>query len=247
MTSETITPLSRPDYGLDAPYVVWTLAIGGAVTTGLAVASYFLFHEAYPWLAGALAWPGISWLLTAIVMFWGSRHGKLRVRDRLLDRLEWRGDERVLDVGCGHGLLLIGAAKRLTSGKAVGIDIWRNYDQANNSAEATRRNVEIEGVSDRVEIRDADARNMPFPDGSFDIIVSSWALHNIPTSAGRTQALREIIRVLRPGGQLAILDIWGTSKHVALLEESGFVDVQRRVGTFAFLWPTFLVLARKPA
>ena len=65
----------------------------------------------------------------------------------------------MLDVGCGHGLMLIGAAKRLSSGRAIGIDIWQDVDQANNSAAATRRNAELEGVS--VAVRDGDARRIP--------------------------------------------------------------------------------------
>ena len=72
---------------------------------------------------------------------------KFRARDALLNAVSWRGDEQVLDVGCGHGLLLIGAAKRLSSGRATGIDIWQDVDQANNSAAATRRNAELESVS----------------------------------------------------------------------------------------------------
>jgi cyclopropane fatty-acyl-phospholipid synthase-like methyltransferase len=65
-------------------------------------------------------------------MIWDSKVGKLWARDRLLDGLELRGDETVLDVGCGRGLLLIGAAKRLTTGKAPGVDIWQAEDLSGN-------------------------------------------------------------------------------------------------------------------
>ncbi len=57
-------------------------------------------------------------------MVWSSRVAKLKLRDRLLDSLALKGDEKILDVGCGRGLLLIGAAKRLKTGKATGIDVW---------------------------------------------------------------------------------------------------------------------------
>ena len=56
--------------------------------------------------------------------------GKFRARDALLNAVRGGGDEQVLDVGCGHGLMLIGAAKRLSSGHATGIDIWQDVDQA---------------------------------------------------------------------------------------------------------------------
>src|SRR5215208_5553655 len=55
-----------------------------------------------------------------------SKVGKYRECERLLDSIPWRGDEIVLDVGCGRGLLLVGAAKRLRTGRAVGVDIWQS-------------------------------------------------------------------------------------------------------------------------
>ena len=102
-----------------------------------------------------------------------------RFRERLLDSIPWRGDERVLDVGCGRGLMLIGAARRLTSGRATGIDLWQSEDQSGNRPETTRSNAAAEGVADRVEILTGDARKLPFEPGTFDFVVSSWALHNL--------------------------------------------------------------------
>ena len=54
--------------------------------------------------------------------------GKLNHRDYMLSLHAWRGDERVLDVGCGRGLLLAGAARKLRTGHATGLDIWSNVD-----------------------------------------------------------------------------------------------------------------------
>jgi cyclopropane fatty-acyl-phospholipid synthase-like methyltransferase len=67
-------------------------------------------------------------------MIWSSRYGKLRARDRLLDGLGLTGQEHLLDVGCGRGLLLIGAARRLPNGRAVGVDLWSQVDLADNRA-----------------------------------------------------------------------------------------------------------------
>jgi cyclopropane fatty-acyl-phospholipid synthase-like methyltransferase len=58
-------------------------------------------------------------------MLWGSKFVKFRLRDKWLNSISWCGDEKVLDIGCGHGLMLIGAAKRLRDGKAIGIDLWQ--------------------------------------------------------------------------------------------------------------------------
>lgn len=77
-------------------------------------------------------------------MFTSSRFGKFHARDRLLARLKLRGDETVLDVGCGRGLLLIAAAKLLPRGHAAGIDLWSQRDLSGNSREATPRNAALE-------------------------------------------------------------------------------------------------------
>ena len=239
----------RPNYGIDAPVVLRRMAVGGAVAlaAGLGLLQLEAVRET-GWLrelAGLVRGAGIAFLASAAVMLWGSKVGKLRMRDRLLDAIPWRGDEGVLDVGCGHGLLLIGAAKRLTSGRAIGIDVWRAYDQADNRPEATRENARIEGVEDRVEVRDGDARKLDFPDASFDVVVSSFAIHNIEDRAERAKAVREIARVLAPGGRVAIMDIYHTRQYRRILRECGLVDVQRRRPSLMFVVPTLLVTARR--
>jgi SAM-dependent methyltransferase len=244
------SPLTRPNYGIDAPGLVRNMALAGTAAGVAGVVLYFLLWPSSPGLAIALLnfglWPCFWLLATCAIMLWGSKFGKFRERDRLLNAISWRGDEQVLDVGCGHGLMLIGAAKRLTTGKAIGIDLWQKEDQAGNSPQATWANVELEGVADRVEIRDGDARQLPFPDASFDVVLSSWALHNIYNRAERDKAVREIARVLKPGGQVAILDIHHTSEYAAVLTECGLSGVRRSGPRFLFLIPTHALFAAKP-
>src|SRR5581483_12095574 len=114
---------AKPDYGIDAPGVVRTFALLGAAGLALAGVSA-LALGGNPGLQAALfnmgLWPGVTFLLTAGAMLYGSFRGKLRLRETILAGIPWRGDERVLGVGCGRGLMLVGAAKRLTTGKAVG-------------------------------------------------------------------------------------------------------------------------------
>lgn len=69
---------------------------------------------------------------------------------------------------------------------------------------------------------------LPLPDQSVDVIVSNLAIHNIDGHAGRRLALDEAVRVLRPGGRLAIADLWETRQHAARLRELGWRDVRRR-------------------
>jgi ubiquinone/menaquinone biosynthesis C-methylase UbiE len=177
--------------------------------------------------------------------------GKFVVWAELLDKLNLRGDERILDLGCGRGAVLLLAAQRLTTGRAVGIDLWRSADQSGNSAEATRRNAIAEGVADRIELHTGDMTALPFADNSFDVVVSSLAIHNISGRAGREKAVEEAVRVLRPGSRLLIADIRGTRQHQAQLARMGMCNVSRRRLGWRFWWggpwaATRLVTATKP-
>jgi ubiquinone/menaquinone biosynthesis C-methylase UbiE len=179
-------------------------------------------------------------------MLWSSRVGKLGIRDRLLDSIALRGDEKVLDVGCGRGLLLIGAAKRLTSGRVTGVDIWSPEDLSSNSADAVRSNARAEGVADRIRIEDADARKLPFANESFDAVVSSTAIHNIKEREERRQAIGEMVRVLKPGGRLALFDILHTTDYARELRALGLTDVSLSPLSFPWCMPARSVTARKP-
>jgi len=106
----------------------------------------------------------------------------------------------------------------------VGVDVWRRRALSGNSRAAAERNAVAEGVRDRVEVADADARDLPFADGSFDVVVSSLAISNIRDAGGRAQALREAVRVLRPGGRLRIVD-QGADRYAAVLREAGCTGV----------------------
>jgi arsenite methyltransferase len=245
------TELRRADYSIDAPGVQLRFLIVGLVCVVAGVVLILVERARHVGFARSIASPllsiGVTFMLTAGVMFWGSKVGKLRLRDRVIDQLNLRGGERILDVGCGHGLMLCAAAKRLMTGQAVGVDIWQKEDQAGNSPEATMANARAEGVADRVELLDGDARQLPFEDSRFDAVVSSWALHNIYDAAGRSQALSEIARVLKPGGRLALIDIRHAADYARTLKECGMTDVRLHAPSFIFLIPSRLVTATKPA
>jgi len=242
--------IKRAEYGIDAPTVVRNFFLIGVA--GLLVGSMLAqFGSGHlpNWMVsfyGAFLGIGTCFVLRGLLMIWGSKVGKLRLRDKMIDSVSWRGDEQVLDVGCGHGLMLIGAAKRLTTGNAQGIDIWQQEDQASNSPRATIENALREGVADRIELRDADARELPFLDGSFDVVLSSFAIHNIYDVVGREKAIREIHRVLKPGGQLVLADIRHTSQYADLLRSLGWDQVNRWFPNFLFITPTRVVRGAKP-
>lgn len=234
--------MPKPNYGLDAPGVVRNLALVAAagLLVGLsAVAGLWSGVVAGIPVAGI----GLGFTLTcgttAALMVYASKVGKVRGRGRFLDQLPWRGDELVLDVGCGRGLLLVAAASRLSTGKAIGVDIWQEADLSGNRSEATLENARLEGVADRVEVRTADMRSLPFPDGTFDLAVSSWAVHNLSAAADRAQALREVARVLKPGGRLLLRDIKYGPEYAAVLTAAGLAVRRadnRAVSLLAAVW-----------
>jgi ubiquinone/menaquinone biosynthesis C-methylase UbiE len=216
---------------MDAPDVVrnFGLAAGGCLTLRLVFLVFGQRGVLGILLRDMALGMGIAFLLMMRWMYWGLTRGQLRDCDRLLALILWRGDETVLDVGCGRGLLLFGAAKFLTSGKSVGIDVWSKEDLSGNRPEAARENAALEKGADRGEVKDGDARQLPFADGTFDVIVSRVVEHNIYDAAQRKQAVRGIARVLKPGGYVALLDILHTGESAKVLQECGLTDV-RRVG-----------------
>ncbi|MGD0434995.1 MAG: class I SAM-dependent methyltransferase [Bryobacteraceae bacterium] len=239
----------KPDYGLDAPKLVRRLAGRAAMVMAFAVLLYFANRNTNAQAARTVATLvfsiGMILAVVAGTMVLSSRVVKLKVIDRMLDSLPWRGDEKVLDVGCGRGAFLIGAAKRLTTGKATGIDIWQSNELSNNTAEAALANAKAEGVAGRVKIETADARKLPYAAASFDVVLSSLAIHNIRPREERATALNEIARVLKPGGYLAIFDILNTGEYAKVLEQLDFRDI--RLSPMTFLWcvPTRSLTARK--
>ena len=240
---------SKPDYGVDAPYVIRNLFLGGIACLLL---GFFLPRHIHLGQVDFRPRPmfrvtGTLLILEGLLFILYVKFGKFRHRDAMLSLHQWRGDEQVLDVGCGRGLLLAGAAKLLNgNGQATGIDIWSTHDMGGNSEAATRHNLELEGISGRCTLLGLPAQEMTFPDGTFDVILSNLCLHNIYDRKLRRQALQQIIRVLKPGGVAILSDYKLTGEYAEQLREEGLV-VERRWGNPLYTFPPLrIVVARKP-
>jgi len=238
----------RGDYGYDAPYALVMFAL-------LALAS--AVGAAIAWLSGPVraAMPVtfyfLFFLANAGSFFYTTRRGKFHQWNRILNNLHLQGDENVLDMGCGRGAVLTAVAIRLRTGRVTGVDIWSTQDQSGNAKEVTLRNASLEGVSDRVHIDTGDMRALPYPDATFDLVVSSLAIHNIRSNADRKQAIAECFRVLKPGGRIVIADIRATSLYADALRALGASNVERRRLGWRFWWgnpiaATSLLTASKP-
>jgi arsenite methyltransferase len=243
------TTATKTDYGVDAPNVLRNLFLFGVPCLLLGI---FGPHHVRLGPIDLLPRPmffctGLLLVVEGFLFLLYVKYGKFRHRDLMLSLHPWRGDEQVLDVGCGRGLLLAGAAKRLAgSGHATGIDIWSNEDMGGNSEAATRHNLELEGISDRCTLLSVPAQEMPFADATFDLIVSNLCIHNIYHRPTRTRAFQQIARVLKPGGLALLSDYKLTAEYAAQLRQAGF-SVERKWGNPLYTFPPLrIVIARKP-
>jgi ubiquinone/menaquinone biosynthesis C-methylase UbiE len=127
-----------------------------------------------------------------------SAEDEVAARETYLTLLAISAGERVLDVGCGSGAVTRDIARRVGErGLAVGLD------PSSELLAVARGLAERAGLGDRVEFREGDARRLPFPDGSFDVVVCATVLSHVPEGEA---AIPELARVLRPGGRLGVFD-----------------------------------------
>jgi SAM-dependent methyltransferase len=123
------------------------------------------------------------------------------------ERFLTSGSGRVLDVGAGSGRAAIGVLLARPQTTAMGVDIYSGYwgiDE--NTPERFMRNARIAGVAERAATRVGDMRQLPFGEGEFDAVVSSYAIDHLKR-AERSKAIAEVARVLKPGGDFLLLVI----------------------------------------
>ena len=173
------------------------------------------------------------------------RRNRVQIRAGILDAVEWSPSAWVLDIGCGTGMLLNGAAQRVPNGRAVGIDIWDAH-AGGGTLDVLMANARAEGVADRVEITYADARSLPFDDGLFDIVLCGGAVHHIIRDRSDLErVLGEMVRVLKPAGRLVIWDVPHMIEvSAAILRERGVASHTSDSVTFAGFQNSLLVATR---
>lgn len=234
-------------YGIDAPNVVRNLALIGGIF--IFAASFILFrydNTKYIYFAFAAFFCfGLNFLIPSILMIFSSMVGKAYVLKNLVNELDIKGNELILDIGCGRGMLSIIAARKLNKGQVIGIDIWSKKDQSNNSLQATMKNVVNEGVEGRFTAETCDMRQLKYQDNLFDIIISSLAIHNIENHNERTKALSEIARVLKPGGRIALLDFQHVSEYAQFYENMKW-DVKVSKRDYRMFPPVRILTCSKP-
>lgn len=237
-------------YGIDCPGRFWDLLLfcGLGLIAGSLVPAilqhYGLSHYSPALIVIGFSVAGLSGLL-AFLRLLITIAGKPTEARMALDGIPWRGDEKVLDIGCGRGILLVGAAQKAPQGHVVGVDIWRRDDMTGNHPELVQRNLTEAGVAERVVVQQADARDLPFPRDTFDVVFANLVLFCIKKPADREKALKEAFRVLKPGGRLVVVDPDETARVKAQLELAGAVEIQRSDLMFCVFPSARRVTARK--
>ena len=243
-------PVGKLGYGIDEPRSIIELAIAGAlsITVGFFIAAYTARTNAALAKLGILVGPGVGFLVLAVVaaLYWSSQQGKVTEMSKLIADIPWGGEEVVLDVGCGRGLGMVLAGKRLDGGYSVGVDLWQRSHLSGNDPSSIWANATSEGVRGRVAPIKADTVNLPFADGSVDVILSALSLHRLVRKKDRIVAFSEIARVLKQGGRIGIVDAGNGGEYSKVLREVGLSDVSVRHIRFSSFPPFHVVLARKP-
>jgi ubiquinone/menaquinone biosynthesis C-methylase UbiE len=129
-----------------------------------------------------------------------------KVRSVVIEKLDWDGKGRALDIGCGSGALTIELAKRFSDSTVVGTDCWGGI--WGYSEKVCWLNADQEEVADRVTFQRASASSLPFDDGEFDAVMSNLVFHEVRNTPDKLSLIKEALRVLKKGGRFTFQDLF---------------------------------------
>lgn len=150
---------------------------------------------------------GYHWLLPGYDAL-AKLMGVERTRSALLEDAELQPSQRVLDVGCGTGTLAVLIKRAHPDVEVVGIDP--------DPGALTRAGRKASRAAASIRLDQGTAGALPYEDGAFDRVVSSFLFHHLPADE-KARMLREVRRVLAPGGRFAMVDFAGPGAPGGLL------------------------------
>ena len=197
------------DYGNWMPVsMLWLVGGLAALAAVISLLSFAVFHITALGVVFVIA----ALLLLALLLWitWIRRQYAFggggimeQVHRVVLSHLDYDGQGSLLEVGCGSGALAIRAALTWPKAKVIGVDYWGavyNYSKA-----ICEKNAASEGVASRCVFQHGDAKQLDFPDESFDVVISNYVYHNV-MGADMQKLLLESLRVLKKGGVFALND-----------------------------------------
>lgn len=230
------TTNNKPDYGNWVPKAMMQAMAGVlAILVLAALGLAMLVPSPVPAiLCGVLAavllllW---LYMYRCRVLFDFNRGGLMgQIHQYLVDHLDWDGQGKLLDIGCGSGALINRCARRFPQARMTGIDFWG--PEWSYAKEQCQRNARLEGTADRIVFEQGDAAHLAFPDQSFDAVVSNFVFHEVHSQKDKQKLLLEALRVLKKGGSFALQDLFAQGKlygdmdaFVRQLLREGFQEV----------------------
>jgi len=192
----------EPDYG---NWVSMKLLYVSGLVSILLLCFSFIFRA---FIVGAFLFISVLAYFAYARYKFSPRGGNVQaqIRELVLDRLDWDGEGKALDIGCGNAPLTIRMAKKFPNAHVVGIDYWGGVWEYSKSV--CERNAGIAGVSGRVSFKKASASVLPFEDESINAAVSNLVFHEVKDAKDKRDVIKEALRVINKGGKFAFQDLF---------------------------------------
>jgi SAM-dependent methyltransferase len=200
---------------------IWKLWLTGGMTIVSMVAAALPLALAFRIMAGLLGLGSlISFLLPMVAYRMFSQKGgnfQEKVFRLITNHLDSHGNEEILDVGTGNGILAIMIARENPEARVTGVDAWgKDWEYSKSVCEENARSAE---VAERVQFSKGTAAALNFPDNSFDGVVSNLTFHEVKIVKQKSSVMREALRVVKPGGSFVFIDYFYDEKFYGKLSD----------------------------
>ncbi len=226
----------KANYGNWVPEKALYMLFGAAVVLGAiaVIVQTVLDKPVVTAVSGVL---GVVALVMAVYMLichetfaFGKGNMMAGVHEHLVEHLDWNGEGRLLDIGCGAAALTVRCAKAFPKAQITAMDYWGA--EWNYAKEQCERNAQIEGVADRISFQKGDAAKLDFPDETFDAAVSNFVFHEVRTAKDKRDVVKEALRAVKKGGVFSFQDMFSQKalygdmeQFVRELKEEGISEV----------------------
>lgn len=222
----------KTNYGNWVPEKMLYLLLTGTVVF---LAAAVIFGAVTGWKVAAVICGilGGIMLLYGIYMYrchelfaFGKGNMMAKVHENLVQHLDWNGEGKLLDIGCGAGALTVRCGKKFPKAELTGMDYWgAEWSYAKEQCE---QNVKAEGLNNRIHFEKGDAVHLDFDTESFDAVVSNFVFHEVHSAKDKRDVVREALRVVKKGGCFSFQDMF--SQKSLYGDMDAFVEQLKKEG-----------------